>query len=165
MKKSKMFHVLLISLFFISGSLIANDSFPAYNQSLKLVDCKASCTFSSCSGSGQCTCSCKWFSCNCSVNPEKEEQASLQIKIPVSMSNEQYNNTRLLAHVLKSMDEASAQLAYKDIVSMVNNLKEKDYAMFEENKARMVQSVNMLSSSNKELLNSFFEAIGAEERV
>ena len=81
------------------------------------------------------------------------------------MSKEQYDKTRLFASILKSFDEECAEKSFSFLVDMVNNLKAKDYVKFGENRNHFIENVNKLSNENKVILNTFFESIGAEERV
>lgn len=84
------------------GNMVEIVDFPNYDSSMLIpeLDCSADCTFSSCSGKGNCTCSCSWFKCTC-----KKKEQSIDPQERVSMNKEQYEKTKLLALVLKSLDE------------------------------------------------------------
>ena len=145
-------------------SITLTDSFPTYDITMDLgMDCSANCTFSSCTGTGECSCECHWFKCSCTAYDDPQEKGVQ--KCTVSMNEVQYKKTRLLASVLKSLDEKRALNAYKSLSMMVENLKEKDMDKFYKNRDVFIENIHNLSNSSKDQTNSFFEILGAEERV
>jgi hypothetical protein len=159
--------VLILFCQFSFGRNIDVIEFPTYETSmhipeLECLDCKADCTFSSCSGKGRCHCSCKWFKCDCEQNDEDQPAPELTSLERVSMNLEQYEKTKLLALLLKSMGEESS---YELLTQMVLNLKAKEYKEYHLNRDILLKNFEKYNENNKEILNSFFNAINAKERV
>lgn len=142
--------------------------FPEYSSSLNLedspsFDCSADCSGYSCSGSGTCVCSCDLYSCTCEAT---DGPAGPDDGITVSINEEQYQKTKRLAETLFSAEDEEANRAYIHLVSLVQELKNKNHEAFHEQRDLFrVALYSIKLESVKSELNSFFEQNGFNERV
>lgn len=162
MKKLVFITIAVCTVMLFSFKSSDDDRLPAYSLELfnSIEDCSCTGMFSSCSSSGDCTCSCGYFSCSCT---SKTKDLSPEFTgIDISISPDQYQNIEMLWEKLGNID---AKQAKKNLVMLIQSLKDNDIMSFHNNRKAYFQSLDNLNLKQKNELNLFFKSIGAEERV
>ena len=178
MKSIKISKSVLLSLFLLSSSILANELYkvnelkelPKYSKKLQLVSGSCSCTYggNQSSEDGDCSCSCVFFGCNCSECADFTALAASKNNIQyetlghihgeVSMSEQQYENVWMLHSYFKNLPDGNGVAIANIIASMVSSLATKDYQTYGRLSHEFKTKVSGFSDVQKNEFREFLTA-------
>lgn len=178
MKSIKISKSVLLSLFLLSSSILANELYkvnelkelPKYSKKLQLVSGSCSCTDGgnqTCKSS-DCSCSSDFFGCNCSEcanfpvqvasNGTIQYETLGHIHGEVSMSEQQYENVWMLHSYFKNLPDGNGVATANIIASMVSSLETKDYQNYGRLSHEFKTKVSGFSDVEKKEFREFLRA-------